>query len=176
MQRLIISGFSVLLVIAATAPAFAYGKVKESNTRDSQFIPATSSMQPLAPESMTTQSNKREPQSRSSTSPLIDPNPPAEVPSPSLIWFGLPFNLSVNPADAPSSRLAAGAPGAPILETPEANSKNLMPEEPSVDPDVTNVRGILGTPFNPAVNPAEDLGSRLAASTPGAPTTKNKML
>lgn len=103
MKRLIISGFSILLVIAATAPAFASVKVKEStfsrmkppgaaltlsNTGDSQSILSSSSMQPLAPESMTTQSNKREPQSRSSTSPLIDPNPPAEVPSPSLIRLG----------------------------------------------------------------------------------------
>ncbi|MBA3924401.1 MAG: hypothetical protein H0X31_22945 [Nostocaceae cyanobacterium] len=87
MKRLIISGFSVLLVIAATAPAFAYGKVKESNTGDSQSIPSSSSMQPSAPESMTTQLNKREPQSRSSTSPLLDPNLPAEVPSPSLFYL-----------------------------------------------------------------------------------------
>ncbi|MBV8882830.1 MAG: hypothetical protein JO235_02345 [Chroococcidiopsidaceae cyanobacterium CP_BM_RX_35] len=87
MKRLIIGGFSVLLVIATTAPAFAYGKVQESNTRDSQSIPSSSSMQPSAPESMTTQSNKREPQSRSSTSLLLDPNPPAEVPSPSLFYL-----------------------------------------------------------------------------------------
>lgn len=89
MKRLIISGFSVLLVIAATTPALASGKVKESNTGISQSIPSSSSMQPSAPKSMTTQSNKREPQSRSSTSPLIDPNPPAEVPSPSLIRSGI---------------------------------------------------------------------------------------
>ena len=104
MKRLIISGFSVLLVIAATAPAFAYGKVQESTfsrrlppgaaltsskTGDSQSIPSRCSMQPSAPESMKTQSNTREPQSRSSTSPLLDPNPPAEVPSPSLIRFGM---------------------------------------------------------------------------------------
>jgi hypothetical protein len=89
MKRLMISGVSVLLAIAATAPAFAYGKVQESKTRDSQSIPASSSMQPSAAESMKTQSNTREPQSRSSTSPLLDPNPPAEVPSPSLIRFGM---------------------------------------------------------------------------------------
>ncbi|MBV8883786.1 MAG: hypothetical protein JO235_07265 [Chroococcidiopsidaceae cyanobacterium CP_BM_RX_35] len=84
MKRLIISGFSVLLAIAAATPAFAYGKVNESNTGDSQSIPANSSMQPSAPESMTIHSNKREPQSKSITSPLLNPNPPAEVPSPSL--------------------------------------------------------------------------------------------
>ena len=88
-MSLIISGFSVLLVIAATAPAFAYTKVKESNTGNSRSILSSSSMQPSAPESMTAQLNKREPQSRSSTSPLLDPNPPAEVPSPSLIRFGM---------------------------------------------------------------------------------------
>lgn len=95
MKRLIISGFSVLLVVAATAPAFAYGKVKESNTTDSQSIPSSSSMKPSAPELMTTQSNKKEPQSRSITSQLLDPNPPAEVPSPSL------FYLDPSSADQP---------------------------------------------------------------------------
>ncbi|MBV9388327.1 MAG: hypothetical protein JOZ78_18040 [Chroococcidiopsidaceae cyanobacterium CP_BM_ER_R8_30] len=87
MKRLILSGFSVLLVIAATAPAFAHGKVKESNTGDSQSMPLSSSTQPSAPESMNTQSNQREPQSRFSTSPLLDPNPPSEIPSPSLFFL-----------------------------------------------------------------------------------------
>ncbi|MBV9385618.1 MAG: hypothetical protein JOZ78_04225 [Chroococcidiopsidaceae cyanobacterium CP_BM_ER_R8_30] len=64
MKRLIISGFSVLLAIAATAPAFAHGKVKEPNTGDSQSIPLSTSTQPSAPESMTTQSNTSEAQRR----------------------------------------------------------------------------------------------------------------
>ena len=87
MKRLIISWSSVLLVIAATAPAFAHEKVKDSNTRDSQSIPLSSSTQPSAPESMTTQSNTSEAQSRFITSPLLDPNPPAEIPSPSLFYL-----------------------------------------------------------------------------------------
>jgi hypothetical protein len=92
MKRLIGSGFSlfsVLLVIAATAPAYAHEKMNESNTVDSQFISSCSSMHPSVPESMKTQSNKRELPSRSSTIPLIDTNPPAEVPSPSLIRLGV---------------------------------------------------------------------------------------
>lgn len=96
--------------------------------------------------------------------------------------LGTPSNPAVNPAEDLGSRLAPGTPGAPmtshrtnLLTTPEAKPKNLMSEEPSADPNITNVQGILGTPSHPAVNPAEDSGSRLVPSTPGAPTTKHKM-
>ena len=40
MKRLVFSGLSVLLVMAASAPAFAAGKMEDSNTDICQSIPA----------------------------------------------------------------------------------------------------------------------------------------
>ena len=94
---------------------------------------------------------------------------------------GTPSNPAANPAADPGSRLTPGTPGAPstsdhtnLPETSEVNPKNLMLEEPSASP-ITTGRGTLGTPSNPAANPAADPGSRLAPGTPGAPTTKQQM-
>ena len=88
--------------------------------------------------------------------------------------LGTPSNPAANPAADPGSRLAPGTPGAPsvserknLQEVPSAAGSKMLIETPSV-----NSRGavILGTPSNPAVNPAADPGSRLAPGTPGAPS------
>lgn len=86
-----------------------------------------------------------------------------------------------NPAADPGSRLAPGTPGAPTTsdrttpqEMPPADRKMLQTSP--VDSDSKTVIGPLGTPSNPAANPAADPGSRLAPGTPGAPTTSNRTL
>ena len=86
-----------------------------------------------------------------------------------------------NPAADPGSRLAPGTPGAPttsdstIPQMPPADRKMLQESSPA-DSDNKAVMGPLGTPSNPAANPAADPGSRLAPGTLGAPTTSNRTI
>lgn len=87
-----------------------------------------------------------------------------------------------NPAADPGSRLAPGMPGVPTTseptmpqEIPPANMKMLQ-ETLFADSNNKTIIGPLGTPSNPAVNPAEDPGSRIAPGTPGAPTTSDDMM
>lgn len=86
--------------------------------------------------------------------------------------LGTPSNPAVNPAEDAGSRIAPGTPGAPInssrttiQEMPLSAGSKMLQETPSTNRDTT----ILGTPSAPAANPAEDLGSRIAPNTPGAP-------
>lgn len=87
--------------------------------------------------------------------------------------LGTPSNPATNPAEDLGSRIAPGTPGAPttssgrtLQEARPFGGSKMLQETPSVRRRGT---AILGTPLNPAANPAADPGSRLTPNTPGAP-------
>lgn len=189
MKRIIFGSISVLLVFAATPPAFAYEKVDASNnsslTGQSNLLAEvplptlqsqnySSSKQPSARELMTTPS----PTSRLQTPKtlqLTQQNPPAEVPSPTLLLYEQQQALMAQ-MEAMMAQMKVMMEQMKVInatptrhgvrssvfqqQTMMAEMKTMMPQMKIM---VQAMNGMLSTPFSsnmPSLEKVSDLNSQ----------------